>query len=421
MADPTLIIDAEPNWRDLLEIGYSFATAIQGTPRFLEQRRPLLPAPQRSISCRYGLETENAQRLLNILLSGSSQLCCIPIYSEPLFAGTIIQGASSITVETDLTYLWNVKNCDYLVLLDYVTGVSEMLKVSSVVGQVVTLVAVIVGSWVAAQTVMYPAMAGIIKEVKRLDLSGRVSSFGVEFAEAAVGEESGKSWVGLDEQVCPGPSSVCSAECSDSFDGSGTGISADFWDGDPQEWIRSAGVASLTLNYPPPAWQQQGNVNTKFEFNGPFDVQIDWSLENIKAGFSEGGWFNIFPSYGYSYIGLWWGDWQDSSQWLSGDGVQYWAYGDSLADYQIVATLDRSGKLRITRDESGNVRGYFWNASLGRWEWDGDSDGILLESGMTDPTTITIEAMVATNTDAASTIKMDNFCTSIGCDNITWY
>jgi len=204
MTDPTLIIDAEPDWKEPPEVAYSFATAIQGTPAFLEQRRPLLSTPTRSVACKFVLETENAQRLLNILLSGAPQLCCTPIYSEPIFAGTITQGASAITAETDLTYLWNIQNCDYLILLDYVTGASEMLQVSSVSGQVINLSAAIVGSWTAAQTVIYPGIASMIKEVKKLDHSSRIASFGAQFEEITVGEEATKVWVGLDEQICIG-------------------------------------------------------------------------------------------------------------------------------------------------------------------------------------------------------------------------
>lgn len=411
MADPTLIIDAEPNWRDLPEIGYSFATAIQGTPRFLEQRRPLLPTPERSISCRYGLETENAQRLLNILLSGSSQLCCIPIYSEPLFAGTITQGASSITVETDLTYLWNVKNCDYLILLDYVTGVSEMLKISSVVGQVITLAAVIVGSWVAAQTVMYPAMAGIIKEVKRLDLSGRVSSFGVEFAEAAVGEESGKSWVGLDEQVCP--EETPAVGCGHSFDGTGSGIDSSYWWGAVGAWRREGGVAILEHTLPLPDWQIQGDVINRFYFNGAFDVQLDWSIENVD-GTINGGWLNFFPDELNCWAGLYFG-WQADDY-----GLMYFVDGSVES-----GTLDsnhRSGKVRLTRSAAGEVKFYYWNPSLLQWEWNGSTSGAVIEPGATGPTSIYIESYIQVTDDFETTspiIRIDNFVVNIGCDDIT--
>jgi hypothetical protein len=199
MADPTLIIDAEPDWKDSPEVAYSFTTVIQGTSRFLEQRRPLLEFPNRSVSCKFALESAKAQKLLNTLLSGAPQLCCVPIYSEPVFAGTITQGALVITAETDLTYLWNIKNCDYLILLDYITGASEMLKVASVAGQVVSLSASITGVWAAAQTVIYPAVPAVVKNVAEQNVNSNVSVFNAQFEEVNIGEEATKAWVGLED------------------------------------------------------------------------------------------------------------------------------------------------------------------------------------------------------------------------------
>ena len=201
MADPTVIIDAEPDWRTPPEIAYGFNTVVQQTQHFREQRRPLFPDVTRSVSGKFVLSTKNAQRLLNVLLYGASKVCCTPIYSEPIFAGSI--SGSSITAETDLTYFWNIKHCEYLVLLDYLTGESEMLKVGSVSGQVISLAAAIVGTWIAAQTVMYPAIASVLRDVKQLSPTSQIGAFSAEFSEISIGEESGKVWVGLDEQICP--------------------------------------------------------------------------------------------------------------------------------------------------------------------------------------------------------------------------
>jgi hypothetical protein len=203
MADPTLIIDAEPDWGETPEVAYGFSTVIQGNPFFKEQRRPLLSSAVRTISCTFKVENENAQRILNRLISGVPQVCCTPVYSEPLFASVITQGASLLTIQTDMTYLWNAQNSSYLVLLDYTTGASEMLRVASVAGQAVTLSAPIVGVWTAAQTVIYPAFASILQDVKTVNATSRVVSFDVQFEEISIGAEATKVWVGFTDVVCP--------------------------------------------------------------------------------------------------------------------------------------------------------------------------------------------------------------------------
>lgn len=204
MATPTVIIDLEPNWNDPPEVGYGFETAIQMTPYFLQQRRPLLPTPKRSVNCKYLLDRQKLQYARNLFLYGASKLCCIPIYSEPVQSAAVTQGASAIVASTDITYFWNIKNSDYVVLLDWVTGASEMIAVASVSGQTINLSSAIVNAWTAAQTIIYPAFAGKISAIKGLEKTSLVGDVSAEFEEIAVSEEATKVWVGLEEQVCVG-------------------------------------------------------------------------------------------------------------------------------------------------------------------------------------------------------------------------
>ena len=62
MADPTLIIDFEPNWDSEPELSYGFLTAIQATPYFKEQRRPMVPTLSRIQSCKFTFIDEAMQR-----------------------------------------------------------------------------------------------------------------------------------------------------------------------------------------------------------------------------------------------------------------------------------------------------------------------------------------------------------------------
>lgn len=202
MADPTIILDIELDWSENPAITYSFSSSLQDTPYFVEQRRPLLPAASRTLSYKFTESNSTLERLRNTLLAAKAELICVPIFSEPIVAVSIVTGGSSITATTDLTYFWNIKNCSYVVLIDIVTGQSEMLGVASVSGQLIRFATNIVNTWVAAQTIIYPAMAASLKAVKEGNILSKTASIDAEFEETTLGAEATSEWVGLDEQIC---------------------------------------------------------------------------------------------------------------------------------------------------------------------------------------------------------------------------
>lgn len=189
MADPTLIIDAEPDWSNGLELSYGFQTVVSTSPRFVEQRRPLFPYPIRSLSCSFVLEGEYGQELINKLTYGKALLLCVPIFTEPIFATAITAGLSSITVTEDLSYCWNIQNCDYAVVINFVTGSRQMLKVSSASGVTIPLSEAIETTFDADESVIYPAFAGIIKSFKKTDITDLIASIDCEFEETKMQAE----------------------------------------------------------------------------------------------------------------------------------------------------------------------------------------------------------------------------------------
>lgn len=407
MADPTLIVDAEPDWKESPEVSYSFATAIQGTPRFLEQRRPLLEYPIRGISCKFVLETENAQRCLNTLLSGVPQLCCVPIYPEPIFAGAIAQGSLSITAETDLTYLWNIQNCTYLILLDYITGASEMLKVSSVTGQVIALVAAIAGIWVAVQTVIYPAFAGAIKEVKKLDHSSKVASFGAQFEEVRAGEEATKVWVGLDEQICPQDTIVISA-CSEYFNGvDGSLLTSDIMyqrRGYPDPTIQGNRLHFVAID----EWGVDPSFKVNYYFPGTFDIVLTFEAANIEGQYQGGIYLEVYGTLHDYYI-----NYSFTTTAVPGHSNHYLGVRWPDLTYQFAGADETSGKLRIMRNDNNEIYIFYWRDS--GWEWNGSTSGLLvgIESGPMRPD-------ITVYIDDASEVYLGDFVVVNGCSEVVW-
>lgn len=204
MQTPEIALDFEPDWGSLPEVSYSFDSVVQGTPRLVEQRRPLLPTPIRSVKYDFTLSDEEAQRLVNVLTYGASKFICVPIFSEPLLANTITQGASSIIVTQDVSNLWNIQNCDWAVIIDFVNREAEMLSVSSASGTTITLAGAIVGAFVAARCAIYPAFAGIVMGFDRTPVSDFTHKVTAEFEETPTEHaEAVGSWVGIDGQICP--------------------------------------------------------------------------------------------------------------------------------------------------------------------------------------------------------------------------
>ncbi len=204
MADPELIIDAEPDWSAGIDLSYGFQTVVSTSPRFVEQRRPLYPYVTRSLSCSFVLEGEHGQSLINKLIYGKALLLCVPIYSEPIFTEAITAGASSITATEDLSYFWNIQNCNYAIAINFVTGASQMLLVASTSGTTINLSAEVGETFDATESIIYPAFPGIVKSFKKADITDLICSVECEFEESKLQSEEydGTEVTWSDPQIC---------------------------------------------------------------------------------------------------------------------------------------------------------------------------------------------------------------------------
>jgi hypothetical protein len=202
VADPTIILDIEPEWSNEPSVTYSFLSTIQDTPYFVEQRRSLCPVVYRTLSCNFTESNSTLERLRNTLLAAKAELLCVPIFTEPIVSASIVTGGSSIIATTDLSYFWNIKNCTYAVLIDLLNGQSEMLGVASVSDQLIRFSTNIIKTWVASRTVIYPAMAAALKALTEGNILNNTASIAAEFEENILGSEATGEWVGLDAVDC---------------------------------------------------------------------------------------------------------------------------------------------------------------------------------------------------------------------------
>lgn len=398
MADPAIILDIEPDWGVEPEVSYSFTTVVQDTPYFVEQRRPLLVSPVRGANYKFTEINEQFQRLCNILVEAKDQQICVPIFSEPIFAASIVTGGSSITATTSLTYLWNINHCSYVVLLNFVTGESEMIGVTSVSGQLIRLATNIVGVWIAAQTVIFPAMAAELISMKQSFATDSIGSIEAEFSESVLGAEATGSWVGLEEQTCC-ETLVPSVDCSEYFNGvNGSSPLETVFTITKYYYYQEPVIQNNMLQLQPVStkWAQY-NLDGVYEFVGEFDFSITGSAVFDASKYY--GYVSLQATADYTVYF----DWDASSQ--------YYNWSSSLgSDY--VETSDTSFKIRLRRNASGDIYAYYWNFGLSQWEFNGDTSGVLIGNDES-----ALQPLLQVYIGDDTKILIDDYIVTLGCDN----
>jgi hypothetical protein len=106
------------------------------------------------------------------------------------------------------------------------------------------------------------------------------------------------------------------------------------------------------------------------------------------------------------------GDWQIYMETPRVGVGRYEAYGDVGYGEVNLAAPATTGKLRLKRDSSNNIYAYYWNNSLSRWEFDGDTAGLLLGE-LIGPVTPAFDM----RTMSMTTLYVNDFIVTAGCDN----
>jgi hypothetical protein len=285
MTDPSIVLDVEPDWSEKPNISYNFLTAIAQTPYFVEQRRPLLPSPTRSVSYTFTESGSDIQRARNRLAAAAGQKICVPIFQEPIFASSIQTGGSIIVATTPLGNLWNAQNCDYVVLINFYTGASEMIGCERVDGTWIRLSSSIVGTWPTDETVVYPAFVGYMKAFRDNNITDGLGKLSAEFEEISESAEASFEWEGI---VDKGYHSYTALQVDKNM------YTDDVSESDLQDGIidkSRTGTIALGM------WPAQFNyVRTKFE-------KIDGMAAEEPSGNFAPGWRSICPN---NWSG-WWG------------------------------------------------------------------------------------------------------------------
>lgn len=73
-----------PDWANGVRVRYKFRTAISWTRRQHEQRKSLLLKPRREMHYSFLLQTDQAERFWNFLVSVQAEYFLVPVVSEPI-------------------------------------------------------------------------------------------------------------------------------------------------------------------------------------------------------------------------------------------------------------------------------------------------------------------------------------------------
>lgn len=167
--------------------------------------------------------------------------------------------------------------------------------------------------------------------------------------------------------------------------------------------IQNDSLSYTPLTNPSPSWEAI-RYNTKYQFNASssFDYFISFNLFNLNGGM---GGLELYASPQF-YVQVLWGGY-------GSDGpIDYEATG--YDDWQYYVTTDTVGKLRIRRNYYGVIVAYVWNSTLYRWEWNGNTNGLLLGTEI-EPMTPGFRIF----TYDQSTIRIPDFVVIDGCSSTT--
>lgn len=304
MTTPDVNLVDEPDWASGIEVSYSFETAVQTTPYFVEQRRPLLDSPTRGVVCEFSGVDGRVVAARNKILSGASQVLCVPIYSEPIVPVSLTPGAGSIVASTDITYYWNIKHCSFVLLIDITTGASSRIPVSSVSGQTITLSGTVPSGFNASTTMVFPAIPSVVAGVKTSLRSDRAASVKAEFSEMEEGVEDTSEWIGFEDVNCLVRATV---------QGGDGNIDGYFMDSSSYYTLSGANVVGqftsgviMALQFNGVMWQRNAPINSAKVVmygadNAPYPARVCncyWRIKNV-----DNGCMPLYTFYGPSGFG----------------------------------------------------------------------------------------------------------------------
>jgi hypothetical protein len=178
--------DLDANWDVDLNIVYEFTSTIYSNEKLYEQRRALSKESWINIKGTYDTSGLKSRRHHNLLMYGHDKVFGVPIYSEKLTPTILVQAGSTITVEEDFTYYYNLnQKSDYIIIVDHVNEMAEIKEISSLVvgSKQINVSQPISNDFDTTTTFVYPCAFCIVKSFRGNMQTDRFDAMMVDFRE----------------------------------------------------------------------------------------------------------------------------------------------------------------------------------------------------------------------------------------------
>ena len=177
-----------PDWDKTIRLSGTFETVIFQTERFVEQRRPLIDAPERTLSASFLLTGDQGKEFYHQLLYAHDKVFGVPIYNELMLATSIPNGGTVITLSTDTTYLYHLNNlCDHIAIIDHRNSLCEIKTIDSIAANSITVTQEIDGTFNANTAYVYPVFMGIVTRYDEAEHTEEHATLTIEFREYTSG------------------------------------------------------------------------------------------------------------------------------------------------------------------------------------------------------------------------------------------
>lgn len=162
---------------------YEFLTALDRTPRFVEQRRPLLSVAKRAQEATFIEEKLEQQKLLNALRNKIFSVIAVPVFSEAIHPTEDLIGQVTLDVAEDLTGFWNLSIAEVLLIKSVSQDLFELKEITQVNATNIVVSAAVEEDFQEADTIIYPCFIGILNSFSITGETAKVVTVKTEFKE----------------------------------------------------------------------------------------------------------------------------------------------------------------------------------------------------------------------------------------------
>lgn len=175
----------DANWDSQLKIAYEFVTTIWSNDKLTEQRRAISRESWFSLSASFDANGINGRKVMNLIGYSKDKVIGVPVYNEKMTASVATQGTTTITINEDFTYYYNMQNrASFIALIDHDNDICEIKKVSALNGtNEIELEQNILNDFNLGRLCIYPCMFVVIAAFSGNQITDDFDEVKVDFKE----------------------------------------------------------------------------------------------------------------------------------------------------------------------------------------------------------------------------------------------